>query len=62
MTARNQTQIRSAIVIAMLVVLVTFGVLFALSVIGEEQTTTTTTGRPPATGAPIVFPTNDGTR
>ena len=61
MTARNQTQIRSAIVIAMLVVLVTFGVLFALSVIGAEQTTTTTE-RPPATGAPIVFPTNDGTR
>ncbi len=46
--------------IAALVVLATVGVLFALSVIGQEQSTATE--RPPATGAPIVFPTNDGTR
>ncbi len=46
--------------VAALVVLATVVVLFALSVIGQEQTPATV--RPPATGAPIVFPTNDGTR
>ncbi len=50
MSARNQ--IRSAIVTAVLVVLGSFALLFALSVIGEEETT----ARLPAIGAPIVFP------
>ncbi len=53
MSARNQ--IRSAIMIAILVVMASFALLFALSVIGKEETT----ARPRITGAPIVFPTQD---
>ena len=53
MSARQQ--IRSAIVIAVLVVLSSFALLFVLSVIGTEETA----GRPPNTGAPITFPTQN---
>ena len=53
MSARYQ--VRSAIVIAVLVVLASFALLFALSVIGKEEET----GRTPLTGAPITFPTQN---
>lgn len=52
-SARNQ--IRSAIVIAVLVVLGSFALLFALSVIGEEDAPP----RRSVPGAPIVFPAQD---
>lgn len=48
-------QIRSAIVIAVLVILASFALLFALSVIGKAETTE----RSPTTGAPITFPTQN---
>lgn len=58
MTASNQ--IRPTIAIAILVVVATMALLLTLSVFGQGDGQAG--DRPPATGAPIVFPTNDGTR
>lgn len=49
----GNAQIRTAIIVAVLVVLLSAVLLFGLSVIGKEQPL----DKPPATGAPIVFPT-----
>lgn len=48
-------QIRTAVVTAILVVLASFALLFALSVIGKEEPAS----RSPITGAPISFPTQE---
>ena len=51
----GNAQIRTAILVAILVVVLSAVLLFGLSVIGHEQSA----DKPAATSAPIVFPTTE---